>query len=73
VNTPNVGRVKIVAVLMGNQKKPKYLLTTNYKKKAENTIIEYMKRPKIEEKHKLGEILRISLLAYFVSEGINRF
>ena len=53
INIPNVGRVKIVAVVMEKQKKPKYLITTNYKKKVENIIIEYMKRPKIKEKHKL--------------------
>ncbi len=65
--------LKSFAVLMGNQKKVKYLVAANYKKKANNIIIEHIKRPKIEERHKLGEILRISLLAYFVSEGINRF
>ncbi|XRO76829.1 hypothetical protein ACO3VM_08675 [Methanocaldococcus sp. 10A] len=43
VNIPLVGRVKIVAVFMENQKKPKYLVSTDSKKKAENIIREYMK------------------------------
>ena len=60
VNIPNVGKVKIVAVLMKNQKKPKYLISTNYKKKVENIISEYMKRPMIEEKHRRDKsILKI--------------
>nr|WP_232210882.1 hypothetical protein [Methanothermococcus okinawensis] len=71
VNIPNVGRVKIVAVLMKlnknprgfcksanlsdslrNQKEPKYLVCIDHKKKAENIIGEYIKRPMIEEKHR---------------------
>ncbi|XRO76471.1 transposase [Methanocaldococcus sp. 10A] len=52
VNIPLVGRVKIVAVLIDNQKKPKYLVSTNAKKKSENIIREYLKRPKIEEVHR---------------------
>ncbi|XRO76870.1 hypothetical protein ACO3VM_08910 [Methanocaldococcus sp. 10A] len=43
VNIPLVGRVKIVAVFMENQKKPKYLVSTNAKKKSENIIREYLK------------------------------
>ena len=46
MNIPNVGKVKIIAVLIENQKKVKYLVATNYKKKVENIIIEYMKRQK---------------------------
>ncbi|XRO77387.1 hypothetical protein ACO3VM_02325 [Methanocaldococcus sp. 10A] len=52
VNIPLVGRVKIVAVLIDNQKKPKYLVSTNAKKKSGNIIKEYMKRPKIGEVHR---------------------
>ncbi|EHP89497.1 hypothetical protein MetfoDRAFT_0093, partial [Methanotorris formicicus Mc-S-70] len=44
VNIPNVGKVKIVGVLMEGQRKVKYLVSTNYKKKAENIINEYLKR-----------------------------
>jgi len=71
VNIPNVGRVKIVAVLMGNQKKPKYLVATNYKKKAENIVIEYMKRPKIEEKHKRDKSILEIEGNYLTSEKSN--
>ncbi|EHP86820.1 hypothetical protein [Methanotorris formicicus] len=53
VNIPDVGRVKIrCSVDRKIKKKPKYLVSTNHKKKAENIISEYMKRPKIEEKHR---------------------
>ncbi|XRO77208.1 hypothetical protein ACO3VM_01395 [Methanocaldococcus sp. 10A] len=44
VNIPLVGRVKIVAVFMENQK--------DAKKKSGNIIKEYMKRPKIGEVHR---------------------
>ena len=71
VNIPNVGRVKIVAVLMENQKKPKYLVSTNYKKKIENIIIEYMKRPKIEEKHKRDKSILEVEGNYLTSEKSN--
>ncbi|WP_414739797.1 hypothetical protein ACPB8Q_08010 (plasmid) [Methanocaldococcus indicus] len=37
---------------MEGKKKIKYLVSTNYKKKAENIINEYLKRCKIEEKHR---------------------
>ncbi|WP_421078567.1 hypothetical protein Mjas_06225 [Methanothermococcus sp. Ax23] len=71
VNIPNVGKVKIVAVQMENQKKPKYLVSTNYKKKAENIIIEYMKRPKIEEKHKRDKSILEVEGNYITSEKSN--
>ncbi|XRO75908.1 hypothetical protein ACO3TA_03370 [Methanocaldococcus sp. 28A] len=38
--------------MIDNQKKPKYLISTDAKKKSENIIKEYMKRPKIEEVHR---------------------
>jgi len=71
VNIPDVGKVKIVAVLMENQKKPKYLVSTDTKKKAENIIREYMKRPKIEEKHRRDKsVLKIEG-NYLTSEKSN--
>ena len=71
VNVPDVGRVKIVAVLMENQKKPKYLVSTNHKKKAENIISEYMKRPKIEEKHRRDKSILEIEGNYLTSEKSN--
>jgi hypothetical protein len=71
INIPNVGRVKIVAVVMEKQKKPKYLITTNYKKKVENIIIEYMKRPKIEEKHRRDKSILEVEGNYLTSEKSN--
>ncbi|EHP87907.1 hypothetical protein [Methanotorris formicicus] len=71
VNIPDVGRVKIVAVLMENQKKPKYLVSTNHKKKAENIISEYMKRPKIEEKHRRDKSILDVEGNYLTSEKSN--
>ena len=71
VNIPNVGSVKIVAVLIGNQKKPKYLLDINYKKKAENIIIEYMKRSKIEENHRRDKSILEIEGNYLTSEKSN--
>jgi hypothetical protein len=56
---------------MENQKKPKYLVSTNYKKKAENIIIEYMKRPKIEEKHKRDKSTLEVEGNYIISEKSN--
>jgi len=52
VNIPEVGRVKIVKCLMEDKKEPYYLVSTNWKKKAENIIKEYLKRFWIEEKHR---------------------
>jgi len=71
VNIPNVGKVKIVAVLIENQKKVKYLVATNYKKKVENIIIEYMKRPKIEEKHRRDKSILDVEGNYLTSEKSN--
>jgi hypothetical protein len=71
VNVPDVGRVKIVAVLMENQKKPKYLVSTNHKKKAENIISEYMKRSKIEEKHRRDKSILEIEGNYLTSEKSN--
>jgi len=52
VNIPDVGKVKLIAVLMESRTKPTYLVSTNFKKKPENIIKEYMKRPKVEEVHR---------------------
>ena len=52
VNVPEVGRVKIVKCIMKDKKEPYYLVSTNWKKKAENIIKEYLKRFWIEEKHR---------------------
>jgi len=43
VNIPEVGRVKIVKCLMEDKKEPYYLVSTNWKKKAENIVKEYLK------------------------------
>ncbi|EHP87555.1 hypothetical protein [Methanotorris formicicus] len=74
VNIPNVGKVKIVGVLMEGQKKVKYLVSTNYKKKAENIINEYIKRCKIEESNEKPTVFRNSPVITGESiEGISRF
>jgi len=52
VNIPGVGRVKIVKCLMEDKKDPYYLVCTDWKKKPENVIKEYLKRFWIEEKHR---------------------
>jgi hypothetical protein len=52
VNIPDVGRVKIVKCLMEDKNEPYYLVSTDWKKKAENVIKEYLKRFWIEEKHR---------------------
>jgi len=52
VNIPEVGRVKIVKCLMEDKKDPYYLVCTDWKKKPENVIKEYLKRFWIEEKHR---------------------
>jgi len=71
VNIPNVGKVKIVAVLMGNSKKPTYLASTNFKKKDENIIKEYLKRPKIEEKHRRDKSILETEGNYLTSKNSN--
>ncbi|WP_423793387.1 transposase [Methanocaldococcus indicus] len=71
VNIPNVGKVKIVAVLMEEKKKIKYLVSTNYKKKAENIINEYLKRCKIEEKHRRDKSILEVEENYLSSEKSN--
>lgn len=52
VNIPDVGRVRIVKCLMEDKNKPYYLVCTDWKKKPENVIAEYLKRFWIEEKHR---------------------
>ncbi len=52
VNIPDVGRVRIVKCIMEDKKEPYYLVSTDWKKKAENVIKEYLKRFWIEEKHR---------------------
>ena len=52
VNIPDVGRVKIVKCLMEDENEPYYLVSTDWKKKAENVIKEYLKRFWIEEKRR---------------------
>lgn len=52
VNIPEVGRVKIVKCLMDDKKDPYYLVSTDWKKKPENIVKEYLKRIWIEEKHR---------------------
>jgi len=52
VNIPEVGRVKIVKCIMEDKKDPYYLVCTDWKKKPENIIKEYLKRFWIEEKHR---------------------
>lgn len=44
VNILGVGRVRIVKCLMEDKKEPYYLVSTDWKKKAENVIKEYLKR-----------------------------
>ncbi len=52
VNIPEVGRVKIVKCMMEDKKELYYLVSTNWRKKPENIIKEYLKRFWIEEKHR---------------------
>lgn len=52
VNIPEVGRVKIVKCIMEDKKDPYYIVSTDWKKKPENVIKEYLKRFWIEEKHR---------------------
>ncbi|EHP89581.1 hypothetical protein [Methanotorris formicicus] len=74
VNIPDVGKVKIVAVLMEGKKKIMYLVSTNYKKKGENIINEYLKRCNIEESNEKPTVFRNSPVITGESiEGINRF
>ncbi|WP_423793396.1 hypothetical protein ACPB8Q_02800 [Methanocaldococcus indicus] len=74
VNISDVGKVKIVAVLMKGKKKIKYLVSTNYKKKAEDIINEYLKRCKIEESNEKPTVFRNSPVITGESiEGISRF
>ncbi|MFU8653808.1 hypothetical protein [Methanotorris formicicus] len=53
------------------KRKPKYLVSTSYKKKAEDIISEYMKRPKIEEKHRRDKSILEIEGNYLTSEKSN--
>ncbi|WP_456472621.1 hypothetical protein [Methanocaldococcus sp.] len=56
---------------MKNQKEPKYLVSTNHKKKDENIVKIYMIRPKIEEKHHRDKSVLDIESNYLTSEKSN--